>query len=560
MHDWQHLTLRQKIGQTMIMLPDRQRELELGGGSLEGFFARYPVSGFYMGWKLFDGVAKEQWTDHVRASIHAYQAASALPLLFQEDYEAGVQLPGMTPMPALMAVGAADSGDLAYAFGRSIAREARSLGVRWVLHPCADLNLNPRNPVICTRSVSDDPDKAVRLLCRLVAGLQENGLAATAKHFPGDGADSRDQHLCTTCNPLAMPDWRRTFGKVFQALIDAGVMAIMPGHFTLPAYQKGKGETIDGFHPPATLSRALLGDLLKGEMGFKGVVVSDAMIMGGFRGWYPDQMEGEIQSFLAGIDALLWPAYEFMDEVEHRIERGEIPMGRLDDAVARVWGMKRKLGLFDPQRILVRDMAPGEKREAADDARRLTGNALTLVRDRRNALPLSPATDKKILVVGVVPRSRKGGDGGFARLEHFKRELEGHGFTVDLRHNILYETDHWQSDIPECYDRILVVVMRCVHQPFGPLLFWDDEAQSVWGVNAMPREKIVVIGMGNPYLVDEYFERVDTCINAYSYDEATQSAVVRALVGEIPFAGSSPVSLERREFTAAERRIIRIRE
>ena len=158
------------------------------------------------------------------------------------------------------------------------------------------------------------------------------------------------------------------------------------------------------------------------------------------------------------------------------------------------------------------------------------------------------------------PGAGRGGDGGFARLEHFKRELEGHGFTVDLRHNILYETDHWQSDIPECYDRILVVVMRCVHQPFGPLLFWDDEAQSVWGVNAMPREKIVVIGMGNPYLVDEYFERVDTCINAYSYDEATQSAVVRALVGEIPFAGSSPVSLERREFTAAERRIIRIRE
>ena len=91
--------------------------------------------------------------------------------------------------------------------------------------------------------------------------------------------------------------------------------------------------------------------------------------------------------------------------------------------------------------------------------------------------------------------------------------------------------------------------MRGIHLPFGPLLFWDDEAQSVWGINAMPKDKIIVIGMGNPYLIDEYFERVDTCINAYSYDEATQSAVVRALTGENPFVGVSPVSLDRPGFS-----------
>lgn len=549
MDDWKHLTLRQKIGQTMIMLPDRRRELEIGSGSLEGFFERYPVSGFYMGWKLFDDVAKEHWTDHVRKSVHEYQAASALPLLFQEDYEAGVQLPGMTPMPVLMSIGAANSGELAYAYGKHIAKEARSVGIRWVLHPCVDLSLNPQNPVICTRGISDDPGKAVRLLYRQVAGLQDNGLAATAKHFPGDGADSRDQHLCTTCNPLSMSDWWRTSGKVFLSAIDAGVMAIMPGHITLPAYQKEKGEYINGFHPPATLSRALLCDLLKGELGFKGVVVSDAMMMGGFRGWYPTRMEGEIQSFLAGMDVMLWPAYEFMDEFEIRITRGKIPMDRLDDAVARVWEMKRRLGLFDPERILVREMTPKEKQEAPDDSRRITEQALTLVRDRKNALPLNPARDKKILVVGVVPKSRKGGDGGYSRLDYFRKELESHGFTVDLQHNILYETDDWQTDIPERYDRILVVVMRGIHLPFGPLLFWDDEAQSVWGINAMPKDKIIVIGMGNPYLIDEYFERVDTCINAYSYDEATQSAVVRALTGENPFVGVSPVSLDRPGFS-----------
>ena len=545
--DWRHLTLRQKIGQTMIMLPNRKLELELGGGSLERYFERYPISGYFMGWKLFDGVPKEGWADHVRKSVREYQGASPLPLLFQEDYEYGVNLPGMTPMPMLMSVGAANSAELAYAYGKHNAKEAWSVGVRWVLNPIVDLPMNLMDPLISTRGISDDPERAMRLLTRQIAGIQENGGAATAKTFPGDGADHRDQHLCTTRNPLSMPDWWRTYGKVFQSVIDAGVMSIMPGHFTLPAYQKPKNEYLDGFHPPATLSKALLTDLLKNEMGFKGVIVSDAMMMGGFRGYYPTQMEGEIQSFLAGVDAMLWPAYEFMDEMERRITNGTIPMERLDDAVSRVWEMKRKLGLLAPERILVRDMSAKEKEEAAADSHGITERALTLVRDRRNALPLDPKIDKKILVVGVVPRSRKGGDGGFSRLTHFKTELERRGFTVDLQHNILYETDYWQSDVTERYDRIIVLAIRQMHQPYGPLLFWDDEAQSVWGINAMPKDKIIVVGMGSPHLINEYFERVHTCINAYSYDEATQSALVRALLGEIPFCGNSPVKLDQRE-------------
>jgi beta-N-acetylhexosaminidase len=189
-------------------------------------------------------------------------------------------------------------------------------------------------------------------------------------------------------------------------------------------------------------------------------------------------------------------------------------------------------------------MSPAEKQEAANDSRRITERAITLVRDRKQALPLDPAKDKKILVVGVVPKSRKGGDGGFSRLAHFKAELEKRGFSVDLQHNILYETDYWQSDVTERYDRIIVIAIRQMHQPFGPLLFWDDEAQSVWGINAMPKDKIIVVGMGSPHLINEYFERVHTCINAYSYDESTQTAVIRALLGEIPFAGDSPVALE----------------
>jgi beta-N-acetylhexosaminidase len=538
--DWKKLTLRQRIGQTMLMLPDGPLEQKLGGGSLSAFFESYPVTGFFMGWKLFDGVADDQRIARIRSAVVAYQAASTLPLLFQEDYETGVSLPGMTPFPHEMALGATHSPELAYAYGRSLAWEARSVGVRWVLHPVADLNSNPLNPVTNVRSISDDPDTAIQLLARQIAGLQENGVAATIKHFPGDGVDRRDQHLTTTCNSLTLEHWRSRHGRVFQELINGGVAAIMPGHITLPAYQK---ERINGFPPPATLSRELLTDLLKGEMGFKGVIVSDAMTMGGFRGWYPNRLEGEIQSFLAGVDVLLWPSYEFMDEVERRIQRGEIPLQRLDDAVSRVWALKQRLGLMAGGEPLIRPLAATEKESAILTARAIAEKALTLVRDRNQALPLRGGRDRKILLVGVVPVSRKGGEGGFQGLEHLRQRLAKRGFDVTLCRNILYETQGWESDAPEVYDRIIAVVIKTPHNPFGPLQLWDDEAQTAWGINAMPKEKIIVVSMGSPYVLNEYFERVDTCINAYSSDVHTQDALVQALLGEIPFGGESPVSL-----------------
>ncbi|MES1160949.1 MAG: glycoside hydrolase family 3 N-terminal domain-containing protein, partial [Bacteroidota bacterium] len=305
---WKRLSLRQKIGQTMMMLPDREQEMRLGGGSLKNFFSRYPVTGFFMGWRLWDGVKSENRLEHIRRRCAEYQEASGLPLVFQEDYESGIGIQGMTSFPNEMTLGAADDPQLSYDYGKSVALESRSVGVTWVLHPVADINLNPLNPVTNTRSIGDDPDNAIRLLSRQMRGLQDNGVAATIKHFPGDGVDSRDQHLLTSCNSLSFSSWKEKHGKVFQALIDSGVACIMPGHITLPSYQK---EKIDGFFPPATLSKELLTDLLKGQMGFRGVVVSDAMVMGGFRGYFDSPLEGQVQSFLAGVDVLLWPSYAY---------------------------------------------------------------------------------------------------------------------------------------------------------------------------------------------------------------------------------------------------------
>lgn len=538
---WRSLTLRQKIGQLMLMLPDRQKELELGNGSLAAYFERYPVSGFFMGWKLWDGVQRDQYLDHIKKACGEYQQASKLPLIFQEDYESGVTLPGMTSFPNEMALGAANSTELAYQYGKTVAQESKSVGIKWVLHPVADLNINPFNPVTNTRSISDDPDKAIRLLSQQIKGLQDNGVAATIKHFPGDGVDYRDQHLLTTCNSLPYDVWKEHHGKVFKALIDGGVKSIMPGHITLPGYQKEKK---NGHYLPATLSKELLTGLLKNEMGFKGVVVSDAMVMGGFRGWYDNLLEGEIQSFLAGVDVLLWPSYEFMDTLEARILRKEIPEERLNDAVSRVWNFKKGLGLLEKDIKLIQPMTPEEKTLARSVSDKICERAITLIRDKNNVLPLDKSKDKKILVVGVTPISRKGGDSSLTRMRSFSDSLRQKGFEVDFQHNILYETQDWTESVTTRYDRILFLIDRHMHAPFGPLEFWDDEAQTVWGINAMPKDKLIVISLGSPYSINEYFERVNTCINAYSNTTVMHTALIKALTGEIEMKGISPVNLD----------------
>lgn len=537
---WKSLTLRQKIGQTMLMLPDRKKELALGSSSLKSFFEKYPVAGFFLGWKFYENVKNKDYFEYTRVACQEYQDASALPLIFQQDYESGVDLPGMTSFPNEMSLGAANSPELAYGYGKAVALESHSVGVQWVLNPVADLNLNPFNPLINTRSISDDPDRAIRLLSQQIRGLQDNGVAATIKVFPGDGVDFRDQHLLTSCNSLPFEVWKKKHGLVFKALIDSGVACIMSGHITLPSYQKIK---INGMYPPASLSKELLTDLLKGEMGFKGVIISDAMVMGGFRGWYDSQLESEIQSFIAGHDVLLWPSYTYMDTLEARIKHGDIPMARLDDAVQRVWALKERFGLFQKDRHLIRDMTLGEKEEASKISKTICEKAVTLIRDRNNALPLNPEKDKKILVVGVTPVARKGGDTNLKELEDFAEQLKAKGFHVDFRHDILYETQGWTDDAPQRYDRIIIAVARTHHAPFGPLEFYDDEAQTIWGVNAMPKEKIIVINFGNPYNTNEYFERVNTCINAYSNTPVMHSAVISALLGEIKMTGQSPVDL-----------------
>jgi len=365
--------------------------------------------------------------------------------------------------------------------------------------------------------------------------MQDHGLAATIKHFPGDGVDYRDQHLLTSCNGLSMKQWWKYSGRAFQGCIDAGVYAIMPGHITLPAYQKEKK---DGLYLPATLSKELLTNLLKGEMGFEGVIVSDALVMSGFKGYFTDE-QADIEAFKAGCDVMLWTTPNYVENMEKAVESGEVSMERLDDAVRRIWELKTKLGLFNEDFQAGTPLTEEITNFASNTAKSVAESSITLLRDKKDILPLDKNKAKKILLVGVANMQKN-----FEPLKLFKEELEKRGAEVTLTKNLRFETDlHYTDTVSDQYDHIIFAINRYPHHPIGPQSFWGEEAESMWSVNSLDRNKVIVISFGNPFFYNEYFEAVHVYINAYSYVPASLKATAAALYGEIPFKGQSPVNL-----------------
>lgn len=512
------LTIRQKAQQTAVLRIKKDQ-----------FCADQVGAAFFFGEIITE--ASDIGLENGRKLLARYEENAEIPLLVTSDFEngCGSMLKGLTVLPYMMSLGAANDEQLAYDYGKATALEARSVGANWTFSPVSDLNTNPRNPLVNVRGLTDDPDLACRLLPQIVRGMQDNGLAACAKHFPGDGVDWRDQHIITTANTLSMEEWKKQHGRVFQALIDAGVASIMAGHISLPAYQK---ERVDGMCLPATLSRELICDLLKGEMGFEGVVVTDAMDMGGFNGWYPTLHQTEIEAFKAGCDMLLWPTPEYVDNLTAAVESGEVPMERLDDAVSRILRMKEKLGLFTAPSL--RPIAPQEQEFVRGVARRTADRSLTLLRDEMHLFPMSPKTRRRIAVIPVTHHEPALAES--ARLCALLRER---GFSVDE-----YAQGITDAQTEE-YDLVIYALFSRSFRPIGFLDFMGSEAIKVQRALQHAREKTLVVSFGSPYFAEQYFERAMTVVNAYSMLAPSVEAFVRAAVGEGTFTDFSPVHVRR---------------
>lgn len=534
---WKSLSVREKIGQTVILVADYEKHIG-EFGSIENLMKQYPVGGVFIpAWIYGAHQPESQIVSNIQKCIREYESASNFPLLITEDFERGVgsSYKGYTDMPVEMSLGAANSTELARRYGNATATEASTLGVNWLLHPVSDLNINSLQNLVVERAVSDDPDLAYPLLKAQIQGMRDHGVVSTIKHFPGDGATMKNQHLITSANNLSLDDWNASYGSVFQNLINDGVPCIMVGHIRFPAYQK---EKLKGLLPPASLSKELMQALLKDEMKFNGVIMSDALNMGGIGGFYPNQLETSIECFKAGVDLVLWPDLAYVDTLEARINRGEIPMSRLNDAVKRIWGVREKYDLLKKKKDVCYEMTKNDRIKISETASKVAEGAVTLLADKNKEIPLSPKKEKKIAIINISYNDMT------YMLNYTKDLLVNEGFEVsEIIHNPNFYA--WQNRLSEFdqYDKVIVAFENRYLAPIGSSMLKGDEAMGIWTTSMIPFEKIIAVSYSNPYYVNYYCDDASIRINAYSMDKFSQKAVVDALLGKIEFKGSSPVKV-----------------
>lgn len=497
------------------------------------------------------------------------QKASKIPALIAANVEAGGNgaVSGGTKLGESVACGATNDPESAYYMGKYGCREAAAIGCNWTFAPIVDITLNWRNCVIATRAFGNDADKVLQMGLAYMKGAHEEGVACCMKHFPGDGCDERDQHLVTTVNDLSCEDWDNTFGKVYKGMIDGGVDSVMIGHIMQPAYSRALRPGIkDEEIMPATVAPELLQDLLREKLGFNGLIVTDATHMVGITGKCRrhDFIPGAI---MAGCDMILY--YRNHDEdvgyLKEALKDGRLTQERLDEAVKTVLAFKaaRKLHTKQAQENL---MPPKENlsvigcKEHKEKAKEIIDKSITLVKNTRNQLPLTPDKHKRIVIYnlesgGIVTKVKDFIFGNKNRkpVEVLIEELKKQGFepTLFKLNYLKYISPHGLNgkraiaeysvtEFANMYDAAIVLCNvsgfsttneRSLHWsiPMGP--------EIPWYASEIPT---VAISLAHPFhLID--LAMVPTYINTYNANEETIRQTVQKLTGKSEFKGISPI-------------------
>ncbi len=466
---------------------------------------------------------------------NAFQKLAKTPLLIASDFERGVgnQISGATLFPPLMGIGATWSEEQAYLMGKITALEGRALGIHMTYAPVVDVNINPDNPIINTRSLGEDPAHVSRLAIAFIKGCQENGLIATAKHFPGHGDTDQDSHSVL---PVIRGD-RDRLNEIelfpFKQVIEAGVQAIMTAHLYIPALDP----TPD---LPATLSPLIMTDLLRDELGFDGIIVTDSMGMGGVTTLYEPE-EAALKAMKAGVDMILLPPKpdEVIDSLIQAVREGQVSEERVNVSVRRILGAKARLGLH--KKKLVDTKTLGERvatQRNLAEADRIFENSLTLVKNNGAILPLS-GDDKKIAVFSL---SSDPGDYFAGRTfirEILERSPEAVGFYADAFTGDEFLTDGMK--IASEADVLLVALFSSLRAWKGSVGLDPRHVQIIQEA-AGGVKPVVVVSFGSPYFL-RHFPEVDGYLCAYRWPDQAQKAAVKALFGEIDIKGRLPVSL-----------------
>jgi beta-N-acetylhexosaminidase len=490
--------------------------------------------------------------------LNRLQSDSKLPLLFAADFERGVpmRLMGATIFPHAMAFGGDGKLEDAEAFGRISAEESRAIGIHWNFFPDADVNSNPANPIINTRSFGEDPKQVGDLVAAYIKGAHEAGMLTTVKHFPGHGDTATDSHLGVASVNVDHAHLDSIELPPFRQAIAAGVDSVMVAHVTVPALDSDPNHV-------ATISPAIVSDLLEKQLGFKGIIVTDALDMAGLTQLFANNIgRAAVEAFKAGNDLLLIPAdfpasYNAMLQA---VQSGEISRERLDHSVLKILKTKASLGLQDARLVDVKalDEVVGKPANLAF-GQQVADDAVTLVRDNGKVLPLRSPVKKGGTTKAGLPYTTKEETRNQTVAVLFSDDVRtesGYVFAREFRARIpdahvIYVDPHiaagMSDEVVKAVDQAQTVVAAVYVVPMAgkvgnSVAMADATGTLLQQVLDRAAGRTVVIAMGNPYLAAG-FPKIENYMCTFSNASVSEISAVKALFGEIAIRGHLPVSI-----------------
>ncbi len=529
------LTLREKIGQICMVQSAHLMKMD----DMEGFLKENPIGGVWHtcnhsmeATNLTEApIDKPEDSTYYREWTKKYTAALKVPPYIALDGPgrgSGTDIPTVVANPV---VGAANDDEMAFLSGKYRALCARALGANWIWSPEVDI-CSRFSAVSVMRSCSDDLEKLCRISTEIVKGIQSQGVAASPKHFPGsDQVEYRDSHFAPAYNHSTLDEWRGLQAKSFKYVIDHGAYSIMTTHQAFPAVDDRR--LGGGNYIPSTISKNTITGLLKEELGFSGVAITDSIDMAALKVAYPNTTDLYVEIINAGHDVILnVPDMDCIDRIEGAVNEGRISMERIDDAVTRILDMKEKMGLFDENREEIK-MTPELLAEISAFNKRASEKAITLECDVDGQLPLDASKIKNVAIVCSTHT-----ESIFDALDAMKEAFEKRGMNVTKVRRILSDAEMEKIDAEN--DLIIYTSYLMPHQPMGASAFVGEECATFFYAFTKGIEKSVGVSLGSVYAYYDFYENMKMYAHAFSATPESQAAFVDAIFGDIPFAGEMP--------------------
>ena len=551
---WKNMTLEQKCGQVFCPMglgndPKLLKHLtqEIGVGGL---------------------MYRADTAENIQNTHRMLQEFAEIPLLLAANTEAGgdgLALEG-TSFGKPMAVAATDHPENAYRMGLTACSEGEALGLNWSFAPIVDINYDFHNPITNVRTFGSDPQKVLDYASEYMKGADACDVAVAIKHFPGDGVDERDQHILTSVNALSVEKWDETYGYVYENLIRKGAKTVMVGHIAQPAYVKALNPmaTKKEMLRPASLSPELLTGLLRGKLGFNGLISTDATPMVGFTSAMK-RSEAIPQAIMAGCDMILFnkSLEEDYGYLLSAVKEGKVSIERLDEAVLRILATKASLHLHEKQKehrlvpeASARSIVGCE--EHKQWAKEVADQAITLVRDEQKLLPISPQKYKRVYLNVI----QKDTDPQNAFVQEWKKAFENEGFEVTVRDRrtaitvadfidpsgmtpekgkLMHEMYRGVEEMKQDYDLYVYICnMENASNNTTLRLNWNvcfglgDDAP--WFASELP---VMMISTAYPFHLFDA-PMIETYINSYSGNHDFIEATMEKIMGRSKFYGVSP--------------------